>query len=191
MPIYMWREMPIFTYSYDFTTWSVADLQSKWWTVPAWSTVNSNWYYNSSRNRNFMTLSSADLSTAASSAVKLVMSYTWTATWNHQRSLNITTTWTETTFFYWDWIAHTWWNQAGFVWVSMFSESTAYWTNWTYTNTMTVDLTNKTWEIEMTDHATLTWTLTDSQITTFRTSNWISVYWERYAYIESFNITMY
>jgi hypothetical protein len=93
--------------------------------------------------------------------------------------------------FYWDGVAHTWGNQAMFWWEQLFTESTLYGTNWTYTATMTVDIVNKTWQVEMTDHTTLTWTITDTAIATFRNCELISVYWERDAYIKSFNITIY
>lgn len=179
-------------YSYDFTTWSVADLQSKWWTVPTGSVVDSNGYYNSSRNWNGMTVVDNNLATACQNAKKLVFSLTWSATGNHQRLiwLKKISVSTENVLFYWDGEAHTWGNQALFWWEQLFTESTLYGNNWTYTATMTVDIVNKTWQIEMTDHSTLSGTVTDTAIATFRNCDWIAVYWERNAYIESFSVTI-
>ena len=49
--IYMWvnnqekqvRPKKTWIYSYDFTTWSVADFSSQWWTVPSSCSITSNW----------------------------------------------------------------------------------------------------------------------------------------------------
>lgn len=180
----------IWTYSYDFTTWSTSDLQSKWWTVPTGSVVNSNGYYNSSRNWNAMTLADNDLATACQNAKKFIFSFTWSATGTHQRAVWLRNVSTEIVIFYWDGVAHTWGNQALFWWEHLFNESTLYGNNWTYTATMTVDIVNKTWQVEMTDHTTLTWTITDTAIATFRNCEFISVYWERYAYVKSFSVTI-
>lgn len=32
-----------YTYSYDFTSWSIADLTSQWWTIPATCSIDSWW----------------------------------------------------------------------------------------------------------------------------------------------------
>lgn len=177
------------TYSYDFTTWSVADLQSKWWTVPSWSVVDSNGYYNSSKNWNAMTLAD-NVANACQNAKKFVFSFTWSATGGHQRSIWLRNASADNTLFYWDGFAHTWGNQAIFWWEILFTESTLYGNNWTYTATMIVDIQNKTWQIEMTDHSTLSGTITDTAIASFRNCDAIYVYWERYAYIKSFSITI-
>lgn len=194
--IYVWNQKvrpsgwAIWTYSYDFTTWSVADLQSKGWTVPTGSVVNSNGYYNSSKNWNAMTLTDNNLATACQNANRLVLSFTWSATGSQQRSIWLRNGSTEIVRFYWDGDAHTWGNQAGFWWEVLFSESTQYGNNWTYTATMTVDIVNKTWQIEMTNHSTLSGTITDTAIAAFRNCDRIGIYWEQYAYIRSFSITI-
>ena len=61
-----------YEYTYDFTTWSTSDLQSKWWTVPTGSVVNSSGYYNSSRNWNHMTISLPQLQTAVQTATEVI-----------------------------------------------------------------------------------------------------------------------
>jgi hypothetical protein len=181
----------IWTYSYDFTTWSTSDLQSKGWTVPTGSVVNSNGYYNSSKNRNMLHLDSSELANVAQTATKLVMTRTWTATNRHQRTFQLVWWWAPTRM-YWDGEAHSWGggNQVWFGWVGCWDEATAYWNNWIYTNTFTVDITNKTWKYEWTNHTTETWTITDASITAFRQSSAIELYWERYAYVKSFSVTI-
>lgn len=187
--IYIW-EYKTYEYSYDFTTWSVSDLQSKGWIVPSGSVVNSNGYYNSSNNWNAMTLADNDLANACQNAKKFVFSFTWSATSSHQRSIWLRKASTDNTLFYWDGQAHTWGNQALFWWEQLFTESTLYGDNWTYTATMTVDIVNKTWQIEMTNHSTLSGTVTDTAIASFRDCGSIYVYGETYAYIKSFSATI-
>ena len=191
MPIInmVYKKKKWWKYSYDFTTWSVADLQSKWWTVSTGSVVNSNGYYNSSRNWNAMTLAD-NVANACQNAKKLVFSYTWSATSAHQRSIWLRKSSADTVFFYWDGYAHAWGNQAWFWWEILFTESISYGNNWTYTATMIVDIVNKTWITEMTNHSTLSGTVTDTAIASFRDCDTIYVYWERDAYIKSFSITI-
>ena len=177
-----------YEYSYDFTTGSTADLSSKWWTVPAGSVVDSNGYYNSSRNWNAMTYTSTDISNAAQNAKSVVLELTWSAgSWHQERVLTINGS-SECIVLYWNGMAEDWGNQALFGGVSLLRESTAYGQSWTYTTTLTVDLVNKTWEYVSTGHNTLTWTVTDAAITTFRGGNAIHVYWESSAYIRNINV---
>ena len=37
------RPKKTWTYSYDFTTWSVADFSSQWWSVPSSCSITSSW----------------------------------------------------------------------------------------------------------------------------------------------------
>lgn len=184
---YIWEYVPPYEISYDFTTWSVADLQSKWWTVPAWSSVTANGYKNTSDNRSYIKLSSSELHDYAQTATKLVMKLHWTATWLTERALSIFDGTTEICNLYWNYVA----NSATFGQVSYVNESISeYWQNWEFTTTFTVDIQNKTWEYVSTGHTTLTWTVTDASITSFRLSNGIWVYFQGSGYIKDMSITI-
>ena len=187
MAIYMMREEPTYTFSYDFTTWSIADLQSKWWSTGSWNSISSSGYMNTSRNWSVLSLTSSDLWTATQSCTTATLVLTWSASGQHQRLVNLNKNWTQSLSLYWDGVSTTYWNQATFGGEYLILED-GYWNNWTYTTTFTVDLSNKTWEYVSTSHSTLTWTVTDAEITAFRGSNTINVYWESSAYIKSFSV---
>ena len=96
---------------------------------------------------------------------------------------------TEICVFYWDWQSSSGWNQAIFGGTTLVNENGyTYWRSGTFTTTVTVDLVNKTWKYEWTNHTTLTWTVTDTAITNFRTVNGLRVYWEQTAYITSIGV---
>lgn len=173
-----------YEYTYDFTTWSTSDLQSKWWTVPTGSVINSNGYYNSSKNRNAMTINLPQLQTAVQTATKVIYWLSWTASWSQQRVFALASWSTEICLFYWDWQSASGGNQASFWQQTIVNESGyTYWRSGTFTTTITVDLENKTRQYEWTNHTTLTWTVTDTAIASFRTVDGIRVYWEQTAYI--------
>ncbi len=175
-----------FEYSYNFTTWSVTDLQNKGWTVPSGSVVNSSGYYNSNKNRWRLKISSPQLQAAAQTATKVTYWLSWTASWFQQRSFSLVNWSTEICTLYWDWNSPTGGNSAMFWNQSLVSEDGySYWRNGTFTTTVTVDLVNKTRKYEWTNHTTLTWTVTDTAITNFRTVNGLQVYWEQTVYITS------
>ena len=184
--VYKKKKYHEYEYSYDFTTWSTSDLQSKWWTVPSGSVVNSSGYYNSNKNRQLLTISLPQLQAAAQTATNVVYWLSWTASWNQQRTFSLVNWNTELCTLYWDWQSSLGGNQALFGGEILLMESGyTYWRSGTFTTTVTVDLVNKTWKYEWTNHTTLTWTVTDTAITNFRTANRLNVYWEQTAYITS------
>lgn len=189
--MYIWtnkvRPMWIFNISYDFTTWSAADLQNKWWTVPTWSSITTNGYKNTSSNRSYIKLSSSELYDYAQVATKLVMQLHWKGTWHTERVLSTMNGNTEICNLYWNYVA----NSATFGQVSYVNESISeYWQNWEFTTTFTVDIQNKTWEYVSTNHNTLTWTVTDASITSFRWSNGIWVYFQGAGYMKDISVTI-
>ena len=187
---YIWEYVePIFNYSYDFTTWSVADLQSKWWTVANTATINSNGYRASGWKMTEIT--DSDLANAAQSAKKLITEFGWSWSWSQQRTFALLASWAENSLFYWDWLAHLWWNQASFGWVTLFNLDDGYGASWTFTMTLEVNLTNKTRECIGTNWFLQSWTITDAQITSFRWVDWIHIYAESRAYIRSIGVTIY
>lgn len=197
--VYVWtnqvRPSEIWSFSYDFTTWSVADLQSKWWTVPSWSIINSNGYYNQSRNRNLITYSSAELTSALQNAKSMTMSLTWYSTGESQRVRGIKHTWGQETIFYGDCVTANYGNQALFAGESLVStDGNVYGSVWTYTTTLSADLVNKTWEYKW-NPSDQTGTLTNTAINYFKAWGNLEVYAEAWngqtIYIKNVSIIIY
>ena len=76
-----------YTYSYDFTTWSIADFTSKWWTVPSSCGMSSNWLYTTTNSRTTLTRdNNTELNNALQSANTVKIQMVWRKTssaWEH------------------------------------------------------------------------------------------------------------
>lgn len=191
MAIYMMREdWGAYSFSYDFTTWSVADLQSKWWTVPSWSVINSNGYYNVLNNWSLVTYSSAELTSAIQNAKSLTMSLTWYSTGEHQRSRGIRHTGNQETVFYWDWVTANVGNQVRFANQELVMTNGNVYVTGTFTEKLTADIVNKTWSFEG-NPSNQTGTLSDTNINYFKAWGNLQVYAQQTAYIKSVSITIY
>lgn len=180
-----------YEYTYDFTSWSTSDLQSKWWTVPTGSVVNSNGYYNSSKNWSLITFSSSELTEAMQLAQKLTMSVTWYSTWGHQKVFGFKHTWWQETIFYGDGVTAAGGNQVNF-WNDylIMSAGNVYGSTGTYTQILTVNFISKTWAYQW-NPSDQTGTVTDTAIGYFRAWWNIQIYFQNDAtawYMKNFSI---
>lgn len=157
-----------FTYSYNFTTWSVADLQSQWWTIPSGVSVSSSWM---TANNTWSTPSFSNvpwLNTALQTATNIHMEFTYeqsyTSDFQHWLSVSNSNSGTEL-LLYWDgrWVEMVIWETTYISW-----NKTGYVT-WLYKREFDLDLSNKTVSYDIWWWQSWSFTITDTNVTNVRT----------------------
>ena len=177
------------TYSYDFTTWSVADFSSQWWSVPGSIVIDSN---GMTANSSWATPSFNNipwLNTALQTAKKIHYEFTYTqsGTRDFQHWLNVTNSNSNlelNLYGDWRWVEIVVWETT---YVS--GNKTAV-TPWTYTRQFDVDLANKTLEYSIDGWTTWSDTITDTDITNLKTWINLGLVCSYNGYIKDFSITI-
>lgn len=174
-------------YSYDFRNKSWSTVQNDWWTLlqwTSWTTINSSWIVMPTRwqwaANKVRIYRSEDLSNAKK--ITLQATYNWSTSdwWNSfdfstRQSSNFDTWWTS--------IA--WWTTTASWYVSRWSASTPNTglrynnspSSWTWTSTAEFDLVNKTITFTRNWLETLTWTISDADISTIKSGNRFAINW--------------
>lgn len=185
---YIWEYVEPRTYSYDFTTWSVADFNNEWWSWTSWCTMDSSWLY---KNwwATIQRISFSDLATALSSSnrvvMKLVYEKTWTWEWDYWFTLINNTS--EITNIYWNY------NLVTFSIVpNSYLNNNYTISQWTYTITADVDLANKTASFKDSPlWIDSLYTITDWDVTAVKSCNGLQVVVNRYMKAKSIGVTIY
>jgi len=174
-------------YSYDFTTWTISDFSSLWWSIPSQCSMSSSWLTSSG------TWSTLDLSNvgwlndALQNAKKVTMELVWyrivSNRWEHAFSL---INWnTEVNVLYGNWRN----TQVIVWWTNVLNRTQSQATNTPHTMKSVCDLVNKSASYEDT-WVPITWTatLSDTQISNIRDCNWLRLVVQTGVYIKSFSI---
>jgi hypothetical protein len=175
MWVYLYTDNPFpYEFSYNFRNKTLAQIQTDWWTsYDKTPSFDADGMYSSS------TSSSNDvrvkriipwwLSTAKK--ITITLNYKWNSTvpwvnfWVNINSDNSSATWVSLQWTY--------------RWVvvdgsTIYSINNASSTAWTYSETLVLDLVNKTYTVS--GHRSYTRTLTDAQIANLKTKTWLYVY---------------
>lgn len=184
-----WTEYQVYpwprTYYYDFTTWSVADFTSKWWTVPSSCSISSSWLTGNSTG--WITTEATNvpwLNDALQSAKSIHMEVSWTRTgsWYSRWWLYIV----DGITFYSDWAYH----DMVQVWPTTLLDTTPVLSAWTYLNKLDVDLLTKTAAWNYWWAKIGSGTFSDSDIAQLKNSTNLLIPVTSNSYIRSISITI-
>lgn len=179
---------PNYEFSYDFRNKTLAQIQADWWTsYDKTPSFDANGMYSSS------TSSSNDvrvkrlipwwLSTAKK--ITITLNYKWNSTvpwvnfWVNINSDNSSATWTNLQGTYRGVVVDG---------TTIYSINNASDASWTYSETLVLDLVNKTYTVSW--HWSYTRSLTDAQITNLKAKTWLYVYSYRSNYVRVQDVTI-
>lgn len=180
-----------YEYSYDFTTWSVADFSSQWWTVPSSCSISSSWL--TANTQNWTTVNATDfpwLNDAIQGAKNIHIEILWNkGSWTYRRWGLYITGQQDWITFYWDWR-----NMSGWILISaggttLLSGSDTL-STWEHSQKLDIDLQNKLANWNLWWVIIGSWTLTDTDVTQIRAATNFIIPISSGSYIESIKVTI-
>jgi len=209
MNVYVWTNSlknayigEVYEYSYDFRNKTLAQIQADGWTY-WWSntpTINSNWisipiWWNNSWSKLYRSPSwlTSKLSTAKKITLEMI-SNIWAVSSPINNDCVLYLAWPSSYTSNWTWFG--WGNTDS--WFQRFTR--VLWTDlyrwtystpsWEYTQTVTIDLINKTMRNIVSNVLDKTNTITDAQISTIRTLKYLRLWAGYNRYVKTVSITI-
>lgn len=177
-----------YTYSYDFTTWNIADFSSLWWSVPSQCSMSSNGLTTSNSWSDLILDNVEWLNDALQNANKVTMELVWYKTGSHgEHDFSLMNWNTEVNVLYGNGVN----TQVIVWWTNVLNMNQSQATNTPHTMKSVCDLVNKSVSYEDT-WVPITWTatLTDTQISNMRACGKLHLAVQSLVYIKSFLITI-
>jgi len=179
-----------YEYSYDFTTWSVSDFSSQWWTVPSSCSITSNWL--TANSSNWITVGATNLPWL-NNALQTAKNISIEMLWNKWSSGTYRRWWLYITgsqgwiTFYWDWRNASSWIliQAGTTTLLNTYDTLSA---WEHLQKLDIDLQNKLASWNLWWVITGSWTFTDADITVIRASTDFTIPITSNSYIKSIKV---
>lgn len=143
-----------YTYSYDFTTWSMADFSADWWTIPTEYTIDSTWLRCSANWKNIEMDNITSLNDALQTATSIEMKLVWSKSVSAcDYLLSMMNGSTEYNVIYWNG------RNTQFIagWTSLYGSNISH-SNTEFTSILSINLS--TWACEYSDTVGISWTWT-------------------------------
>lgn len=160
-----------YTYSYDFTTWSMADFTADWWTVPAQYTIDSTWLRCSDNWKNIEMDNITSLNDALQTATTIEIKLVWSKSVSYcDYFLFMGNGSNDYCTIYWN--GHNTSFSAG--WTSLYNSNVNH-SNTEFTSILSINLS--TWACEYSDTVGIswTWTIDNTAISNILTVNKLSL----------------